>query len=182
MHSEGRAHTSLFGASLHPESATLAILVLLLFLIFVLLFMFLTAQPAQAQTLNVLYNFSLGEGPSFPWAGLTRDSAGNFYGTSLHGGGQGNSPCSYGCGTVFKLSRHGASWTLNVIHVFDGDDGAYPSARVVFGPDGRLYGTTDQYGRIWLCRNRVQSPTPSRPLQNGNVPLDRNRAVSIYVR
>ena len=49
MHTKGRFPNLIFGASLRPESAVVAVLVLLFFLIFVLLFMFLTAQPVQGQ-------------------------------------------------------------------------------------------------------------------------------------
>jgi len=50
MHSKGRFPNVMFGASLRPESAALAIMLLLLFLIFLLLFMTLTTQSAQAQS------------------------------------------------------------------------------------------------------------------------------------
>ena len=125
-----------FGASLRPESAALAIMVLLLFLLFVFLFMTLTAQPVQAQTYKVIYNFTGGQDGAVPYTGLTMDRAGNFYGTTLNGGSTGN-------GTVFRLSRKGSGWVLTPLYSFQGGtDGAYPYARVVFGPDGSLYGTT----------------------------------------
>lgn len=100
----------------------------------------LVAAPAYAQTFTVLHQFSGPDGAN-PDAGLTADQAGNFYGTTSSGG---NNGCqSYGCGTVFKLSRSGSGWVLNTIYIFQGNsDGAVPIARVVFGPDGALYGTT----------------------------------------
>ena len=71
------------------------------------------------------------------------DGAGNFYGTAADGGEAVLYYCLYGCGTVFKLSRGGSSWVLTPIYSFTGGaDGTTPLARVVFGPDGRLYGTT----------------------------------------
>ena len=62
------------------------------------------------------------------------------YGTAEYGG---ESWCYLGCGTVFELKRQGSQWAFNVIYTFQGGaDGQNPKARVVFGPDGTLYGTT----------------------------------------
>ena len=99
-------------------------------------------QPAQAQTLTVLHNFTSGGDGDGPFAGLTMDSAGNFYGTTAVGG-YASLNCLYGCGTVFKLTRNHSSWVLTPVYSFKGgDDGTTPEARVIFGPDGLLYGTT----------------------------------------
>jgi uncharacterized repeat protein (TIGR03803 family) len=99
---------------------------------------------AQAQTFTVLHNFTGPDG-STPEAGLTMDRAGNLYGTALTGG-QGFGYCNLGCGTVFKLTHTSSGWLFSPIYKFSGPDGANPSARVVFGPDGALYGTTVQGG------------------------------------
>jgi len=103
------------------------------------------ALPAQAQTVTVLYNFTGGADGRYPAAGLTTDAAGNFYGTTSEGGYFG-SDCGPGCGAVFKLERKGSSWVLFPIYQFHGFDGYYPEARVIFGPDGSLYGTTTYGG------------------------------------
>ena len=107
--------------------------------LFVLL---LTAITARAQTYTILHNFTgQGDGAN-PLAGLTMDRAGNFYGTASYGGYSGGG-CDGGCGVVFKLSRSGSGWTMTPVYTFQGgNDGALPNARVVFGPDGSLYGTT----------------------------------------
>jgi uncharacterized repeat protein (TIGR03803 family) len=98
-------------------------------------------QPVQSQTFTVLYNFSGGNGPAAPFAGLTVDQAGNLYGTTLIGGSNGTS------GTVFRLTHEGSGWISNVLDNFGGAGaGANPWARVVFGPDGALYGTTSDGG------------------------------------
>lgn len=94
----------------------------------------------QAQTFTVLHNFTGTEGSS-PVAGLTMDRAGNLYGTAYLGG-QGYSYCNLGCGSVFKMTRNGSGWTFTPIYLFSGPDGGNPRARVVFGPDGALYGTS----------------------------------------
>ena len=96
---------------------------------------------SHAQTLNVIYAFS-GRDGAYPYAGLTWDEKGNLYGTTSAGG---NTGCSsgQGCGTVFALSASSAGWTYRRIYEFQGQgDGWSPMARVVFGPDGNLYGTT----------------------------------------
>ncbi|MGB9254714.1 MAG: choice-of-anchor tandem repeat GloVer-containing protein [Candidatus Korobacteraceae bacterium] len=111
---------------------------------------FSVAVLAQAQTLQVLYNFTGGSDGQYPSGGLTIDAAGNLYGTAPLGGNFGGScgpqePYS-GCGTVFKLSHRGTGWTFAPLYAFRGDDfnydGANPEGGVVFGPDGGLYGTT----------------------------------------
>ncbi len=90
---------------------------------------------ASAQTYNVIYNFTDRMDGALPSAGLTLDAAGNLYGTTI-----GDNLC---CGTVFKLSKAGAGWVVTPLYLFKGgDDGNSPWARVVFGPDGALYGTT----------------------------------------
>ena len=138
MHSKGRFPNAIFGASPRPEGAALAIM--LLFLIFVLLFITLAAQPAQAQTFTVIYNFTGGSDGLEPQAGLTIDKAGNLYGTAIVGG-------RGGYGTVFKLAHINSGWIFTPIYSFTGgNDGAQPRARLVFGPDGSLYGTTTQGG------------------------------------
>jgi uncharacterized repeat protein (TIGR03803 family) len=89
----------------------------------------------SAQTYHVLYTFTGGLDGEAPASGVTMDAAGNLYGTAANGGSQ-------GYGTVFKLTHRGSSWLLAPLHSFTGNDGAYPGARVVFGPNGSLYGTT----------------------------------------
>ncbi len=109
----------------------------------------LCAQPAHAQSFQVIHSFSGTDGGN-PAAGLTIDRAGNLYGTTEYGGTHTcDSQGHIGCGSIFKLSRHGASWILGSLYDFTGgSDKAYPEARVVFGPDGALYGTTSIGGGL----------------------------------
>jgi uncharacterized repeat protein (TIGR03803 family) len=93
------------------------------------------ATQSHAQTFTVLHAFGNGQDGFAPFAGLTMDAAGNLYGTTRYGGGSDN-------GTVFKLAPKGAGWLYSAIHVFNGSDGALPTAALVFGRDGILYGTT----------------------------------------
>jgi uncharacterized repeat protein (TIGR03803 family) len=74
---------------------------------------------------------------ALPKAGFTIDKAGNLYGTTFAGG------VADGYGSVFKVAHKGSSWVLTPLYDFQGgNDGAYPYARLIFGPDGSLYGTT----------------------------------------
>jgi len=102
---------------------------------------------AQAQTYNVLYNFTGGADGAKPKAGVTLDQAGNLYGTTSAGGHTGGRCMTeelQGCGTVFKLRHTNSGWIFSPLYTFSGSDsdGAAPFARVIFGPDGSLYGTT----------------------------------------
>jgi uncharacterized repeat protein (TIGR03803 family) len=73
---------------------------------------------------------------------VTFDPAGNLYGTTPVGG-------KYGLGAVFKLTpTSGNRWKESVLHSFKGgNDGAYPSAALVFDKPGNLYSTTQAGGR-----------------------------------
>ncbi len=72
-----------------------------------------------------------------PNAGLVQATDGNFYGTTYAGGASGN--CQGGCGTVYRITPGG---TLTTLHSFDLYDGASPTAALVQGTDGNIYGTT----------------------------------------
>ena len=118
-------------------------------------------QPAQAQTFNVIYTFTGGQDGAFPYAGVTMDKAGNLYGTASYGGA--------GYGTVYQLKHKGSGWIVNPVYSFTGgSDGSNPYARVIFGPNGALYGTTTQggygYGTVFNLRPSVRAcTTPSCP-------------------
>ncbi len=102
-----------------------------------------TAYTASAQTYTVIHSFTGGTDGAIPRTGLTADASGNYYGTTTYGGYQGQNCGATGCGTVFKLAKRNGSWMLTNLYSFKGgSDSAWPTARVVFGPDGALYGTT----------------------------------------
>jgi uncharacterized repeat protein (TIGR03803 family) len=89
--------------------------------------------------LAVLYTFPGGTAGANPLAGLTRDSAGNFYGITA-GGGLATCGGNYGCGTVFKLASDG---TESVLHAFSGNpDGELPVSLPTRDAHGNLYGVT----------------------------------------
>ena len=93
----------------------------------------------RAQTFTVLHTFTGGADGGGPIVGLTIDAAGNLYGTTTSGG-----PGGYG--TVFKMTRRGSGWEFSTLYSFHGADGEEPESRVIFGPDGTLYGTTNMGG------------------------------------
>ncbi len=90
---------------------------------------------------TVIHTFEVGTGINPP-GGLTRDSAGNLYGTAESGGGSGSGCAEFGCGVVFKIDPQ---YNESVLYSFTGGtDGIEPST---FGAlardnDGNLFGTT----------------------------------------
>jgi len=94
---------------------------------------------AQAQTFTVIHNFT-GAGGISPWAGLTMDAAGNFYGTTYSGG-------TGGGGAVFKLKHSESGWIFTPLYGFaGGHSGANPWGEVAIARDGTVYGSTYQGG------------------------------------
>src|SRR5271165_4475983 len=102
-------------------------------------------EAAQAQTYKVIHNFAGGLDGAEPSAGVTMDGAGNLYGTTFEGDAL--------TGTVFKLTHKNSSWVLSPLFLFTegGSSGAIPYAKVIFGPDGTLYGTTGYGGNPQNC-------------------------------
>lgn len=97
---------------------------------------------------KVLYSFDGGKDGSLPMAGLTADKAGNLFGTTAQGG----DPSCFtgdGCGTVFELKTSGGE---KILHAFTGGtDGWYPTAGVLAGKSGTLFGTTLNGGGGAAC-------------------------------
>jgi len=100
-------------------------------------------EVTSADKETVLYRFASEADGTHPEATLTRDAAGNLYGTTFDGGKAGR-------GVVFKLTRPATSagaWSEQVLYSFrSGADGANPVAGVTFDAAGNLYGTTSAGG------------------------------------
>jgi uncharacterized repeat protein (TIGR03803 family) len=92
---------------------------------------------------HVLHNFPASSGDGYPTSsGLTLDSAGNLYGTTLQGGSKG---CEGGgCGTVYQLKRGtDGHWKETILYNFPTlKDGAGPSGGLAIGKAGNLYGVS----------------------------------------
>jgi uncharacterized repeat protein (TIGR03803 family) len=93
-----------------------------------------------------------GARPSGP---LTRDAAGNLYGTTASGG-NGGDPAGYG--TVFKIDAAGNE---TVLHHFTGGEGGFePRGGVLRDSHGNLYGVTRSGGHV--CRFSIGCGTVFR--------------------
>lgn len=103
----------------------------------------MTPQADGSWTEKVLHKFNPdGKQGRQPFAGLTLDSAGNLYGTTVYGG-------AYDEGTVFELlPEANGRWTEKVLHSFGrtADDGINPAASLILDAAGNLYGTNSGGG------------------------------------
>jgi uncharacterized repeat protein (TIGR03803 family) len=91
-------------------------------------------------TLRTLYSFCSQSGCTdgyYPHGALIQATNGNFYGTTLNGGTDGN------LGTVFELTPNG---TLTTLQSFDGTDGYYPYGALMQATSGIFYGPAGQGG------------------------------------
>jgi len=107
-----------------------------LFYLILLTFLASLIPAMHAQTFSVIHSFTAGAGGKAPFAGVT--IRGNtFFGTT-----SGND----GCGTVYQLTHSGANWLFSTLAATPND--CFPFARVVFGPDSHLYGTS-RFGKAY---------------------------------
>jgi uncharacterized repeat protein (TIGR03803 family) len=97
-----------------------------------------------AWTEHILHRFKGDADAATPVAGLTIDSHGHLYGTTIDGGANG--------GTVFEIapSEAGGAWTETVLHSFTGSDGASPYGGLTLDAAGNLYGAAT-YGGNFGC-------------------------------
>ena len=96
---------------------------------------------ADAQTFTVLHRFDDTEGLKdgrYPFGALIWGPGGTLYGTTDAGGGIVNA------GTVFRVSLSGQESVLYSFRM--APDGKRPQGALVLGPDGTLYGTTNEGG------------------------------------
>jgi uncharacterized repeat protein (TIGR03803 family) len=103
-------------------------------------------MPDGTETVLHSFHLSGGDGAD-PEAGLIMDKSGNLYGTTSDGGGY----CKEGCGTAFKLTPGG---TESILYTFRPGHGSHPTAALLAGKNGLLYGTTthgggDGYGVVF---------------------------------
>lgn len=101
-------------------------------------------------TETVIYSFKGVPDGLYPAAGPVIGSNGRLYGTTRDGGNANSCPENPGCGVVYELippSQAGGAWQEEVLHRFAATDGYRPTASVVIGKNGDLYGTTLQGGQ-----------------------------------
>jgi uncharacterized repeat protein (TIGR03803 family) len=102
----------------------------------------LTPTTTGGWTETVLHRFTGTDGGN-SFAGLVRDSRGNFYGATSVGGRK-------GLGAVYKLSLTSIGWKETVIHSFTGgSDGAAPfmfETALTLDSLGNIYGTAYEGG------------------------------------
>lgn len=98
----------------------------------------LTSNGSGGYTESVLYRFTGGSDGANPFNGVIVDNAGNFYGTTVNGGGSQND------GIAFKLAPNGSGGYIeSVLYSFSGgSDGANPSSGFIMDNAGNLYGET----------------------------------------
>ena len=96
-------------------------------------------SASYAQTFSLLHTFTCGWDGCGPDSGVTLKD-GTLYVTTQNGGNP-----QYWDGTVDQITHVGSNWLTTPILSFS-TGGNNPEARVLFGPDGLLYGTTSDAG------------------------------------
>ncbi len=88
---------------------------------------------------SVLYSFDCYNGGGCePAAGLTPDSAGNFYGSTISGSGY--------SGVIFEFAHSNNGWTYSVLANIPGKYYGGPYAPLTLDAQGNLYGTVANLG------------------------------------
>lgn len=92
-------------------------------------------------TFTLLYSFTGGNDGAHPKCEMVEGVDGNYYGTTLDGGGSaGKKWCpGNGCGTMFKITPQG---TLTTLHAFNGDPEPAHPGTLIMGTDSNFYGTS----------------------------------------
>ena len=93
---------------------------------------FVLYKLTSSGTFSVVVNL-----PDQTYSPLLLGTDGNLYGTTLHGG-------TFNAGTAFQFAP--AKKKLKIIHSFQGTTGSSPYAPLMWGVDGKLYGTTSAGG------------------------------------
>ncbi len=104
------------------------------------------SKPGGEWKETILYSFQGGSDGYVPAGSLVFDAAGNLYGATAFGGGQGKCDPFYEyCGTVFELSppaMRGEPWTEKVLYSFKGGPDGIEPVSPIFDKQGNLYGIT----------------------------------------
>ncbi len=84
---------------------------------------------------KILHSFTSNKTGYNPEGGVTLDSSGNIYGTTVFGG-------KFDNGTVYELALSGSTYKDKLLWSFDETDGNWPYARPILDSSGNLYGMT----------------------------------------
>lgn len=115
------------------------------FIVLLALVLIARSGAAQAPVFATLYSFKGSPDGAEPHAAVVIGKNGALYGTTYMGGANqcATSLGVYQCGTIFELIPNASiPWKEIVLHNFNGNDGEFPNANLVFGSGGTLYGTT----------------------------------------
>lgn len=110
----------------------------------------LTPQTDGSWTETTVHAFAGAPDGATPSSGLILDSAGNLYGATKSGG---TGSCylgayifgiTFGCGTIYKLTDSGGTWTDSVLYNFvrGSGFGIYPSGEFLFENADSFFGVT----------------------------------------
>ncbi len=118
----------------------------------------------SAGVLTSLYSFSnVGGDGADPNAPPIQAADGNFYGTTIGGGANGD-------GTIYKMTPAGK---VTIIHSFlYSNEGGSPGSALVQGSNGSLYGTTEEGGGIFKVTTKGKlTVIHALSVSDGDVPL-----------
>ena len=105
------------------------------------------SHGASGWSESILYNFQGGTDGANPGSPLLLGATGALYGAS----GGGNTGCSNGCGTLFRLTNSKSGWSEKVLLRFDktdGDDSGWFGNGLIQDSAGNLYGVTATGGSL----------------------------------
>lgn len=112
----------------------------------------LTRKSGGEWNYSTIHHFK-STGAYYPAGDLIFDASGNLYGVTLFGG-------TMDLGTVFELLPSGGKWREKILYSFGthSNDLTQPGARLLFGPKGNLFGTsqgggTDSQGGVFELKH-----------------------------
>ncbi len=136
---------------------------------------FALTPSGSRYTRRVIYSFQGGSDGATPAANLIADASGALYSTTESGGG--SSCWDSACGTVFKLTPAGSTYSERVLYAFKGaleNDGADPaSAGLILNKRGDLFGTTISGGITSQCDGFGGCGTAFELLPRGSAYIER---------
>ena len=125
-----------------------------------------------AWTETTIHTFACGSDGCHPWAGLTMDRKGTFYGTTQFGGLPSNG------GTVFELKQLGGIWTEGVVFSFKYSNNQLSAAGLLLARVG--HALRYDHRQRNECRHGFQTPTMMMLEKTGGPAIRIHRAGGNY--